>query len=35
MFKIFSDTPCDFTVEYAESLGVTIVPLYVSFDGEN
>ena len=35
MFKIFSDTPCDFTLEYAESIGVSIVPLYVSFDGEN
>ena len=35
MFKIFCDTPCDFTLEYAESIGVSIVPLYVSFDGEN
>ena len=35
MFKIFSDTPCDFTREYAESVGVTLVPLYVSFDGEH
>ena len=35
MFKIFSDTPCDFTLEHAESIGVSIVPLYVSFDGAN
>jgi DegV family protein with EDD domain len=35
MFKIFSDTPCDFTREYAESVDVTLVPLYVSFDGEH
>ncbi len=35
MYKIFSDTPCDFTREYAESVDVTLVPLYVSFDGEN
>lgn len=35
MYKIFSDTPCDFTREYADSVGVTLIPLYVSFDGEN
>jgi len=32
MFKIISDTACDYQLEYAESVGIILVPLYVTFD---
>lgn len=35
MFKIISDTSCDFLMEYAQKVDVTLVPLYVTFDGEH
>ena len=34
MYKIVSDSACDFSKEYLEKHDVTIVPLSVSFDGE-
>lgn len=33
MFKIISDSACDFELECAERYDVSIVPLYVTFDG--
>ena len=33
-FKIISDSCCDLPREDVERLGIDIVPLYVSFDGE-
>lgn len=35
MFKIISDTACDFTLDFAESLDITLVPFYLTFDKEN
>lgn len=35
MFKVITDTACDFTMDYADSIGVTLIPLYITFDGEN
>ncbi len=32
MFKIISDTACDYTLDYANSIDVTLVPFYVTFD---
>lgn len=32
MFKIISDTACDYTLDYADSVDVTLVPFYVTFD---
>lgn len=34
MFKVITDTACDFTMDYADYAGVTLVPLYITFDGE-
>lgn len=34
-FGIVSDSSCDLTQEYTEKAQVTVVPFYVSFDGEN
>lgn len=34
-FGIVSDSSCDLTQEYTEKEQVTVVPFYVSFDGEN
>lgn len=34
MYKIISDSGCDFSKEEALSSDVTIIPFYVSFDGE-
>ncbi len=33
MFKIISDTACDYSIDYAKSVDVDLVPLYVTFDG--
>ena len=33
MFKLISDTSCDWIKEYAEEHNVTLVPLYTTFDG--
>ena len=35
MFKIISDTACDYTLDYANSIDVTLVPFYVTFDEKN
>lgn len=35
MFKIISDTACDLLLEYTNQIDVTLVPLYVTFDGEH
>lgn len=35
MFKIISDTACDLLLEYTRKIDVTLVPLYVTFDGEH
>ncbi len=35
MYKIISDGSCDFDTETAKELDVTIVPFYISTDGEN
>lgn len=35
MYKIISDSACDLSQEYVEKHDVVIVPLSVSFDGEN
>lgn len=35
MFKIISDTACDYTLDYANSVDVTLVPFYVTFDEKN
>ena len=34
MFKLISDTSCDWIKEYAEEHNVTLVPLYTTFDGQ-
>lgn len=34
-FQIVSDSSCDLSDSYVEQSGITIVPFYVSFDGEN
>ena len=34
MFKIITDTACDFLMDYAASVDVTLIPLYITFDGE-
>lgn len=34
-FQIVSDSSCDLPDSYVEQSGITIVPFYVSFDGEN
>ena len=34
MFKIITDTACDFLMDYAVSVDVTLIPLYITFDGE-
>lgn len=33
-FKVICDTACDLLLEYAERIDVTLVPLYVTFDGK-
>jgi len=35
MFQIISDAGCDFSKDEAKQHNVTIIPFYVSFDGEN
>ena len=35
MFKIISDSACDLSQAYIEKNNIDIVPLSVSFDGEN
>lgn len=35
MFQIISDSGCDFSEKEAKENGVTIVPFYISLDGEN
>lgn len=35
MYKIISDSACDLSKEYIKQHDITIVPLLVSFDGEN
>ncbi|MCL1924337.1 MAG: DegV family protein [Defluviitaleaceae bacterium] len=35
MFKIISDGGCDFSEKEAKEHGVTIIPFYISLDGEN
>ena len=34
MFKLISDTSCDWIKEYADEHDVTLVPLYTTFDGQ-
>ena len=34
MFKIISDTACDFLMDYANEHNITLVPLYATFDGQ-
>ena len=34
MFKLISDTSCDWIKEYADEHNVTLVPLYTTFDGQ-
>lgn len=34
-YRIFSDSSCDLPPELAKEKGVTVVPFYVSFDGES
>ena len=33
MFKLISDTSCDWVKDYADEHDVTLVPLYTTFDG--
>ena len=35
MFDIVTDSACDLTPEMARQLGLTVVPFYVSTDGEH
>lgn len=35
MFKLISDSAFDINKDFAEKNGITMVPLYVTFDGEN
>lgn len=35
MFKVISDTACDFLLDYANKIDVTLVPFSVTFDGEH
>ena len=35
LFHIISDGSCDLPVELAKEKDITVVPFYVSFDGEN
>ena len=34
MFKLISDTSCDWVKDYADEHDVTLVPLYTTFDGQ-